>query len=254
MTVKIPKMKLLMILNYKNSLQYEGYFFLFLITIYINTNMPKLKYDLILLDLDGTVADTDEMIVQSMYQMYDLYRDGKRTPREEIYYFSGPPIRETLKREFPGQDIDFLVKEFVKISWNNYDKYAKLFPHVKEAIVSLQNKGVKFAIVTSKARRSCQHCLEVIGLDDIITFYVTSDDVSHTKPHPEGIFQALEHFSIINRAKVLYIGDNKSDYLTAKNAGVDVALVTWGPRRIDRSLTPEYWIDDFNEVEEIVHE
>ena len=83
--------------------------------------MPN-KYDLVLLDMDGTIADTDEMIIQSMYELYDKYRDGRRTPVEEIYYFSGPPIRDTLKKEFPDMDNDSIVNEFVKISWNNYDK------------------------------------------------------------------------------------------------------------------------------------
>lgn len=213
--------------------------------------MPN-KYDLILLDLDGTVADSDEMIVQSMYELYDLYRNGKRTPREEIYYFSGPPIRETLKKEFPDMDNDFMVNEFIKISWENYDKYVKLFPHVKETLLLLKNKGILLGIVTSKLRDSTIHCLDILGINDIVSYFVAGNDVKNMKPHPESIFIAMEHFSIKDKKKVLYIGDNKSDYLTAKNAGVDVALVTWGPRKIDWSLTPNYWIDDFKEVEDIV--
>ncbi len=211
------------------------------------------KYSLILLDLDGTVADSDEMIVQSMYELYDLYRDGKRTPREEIYYFSGPPIRETLKREFPDMNNDFIVNEFVKISWGNYDKYVKLFPHVKETLIKLKNDGYLLGIVTSKLRDSTIHCLEVLDIKDIVPYFVAGNDVKNMKPHPESILLAMEHFSILDKKKVLYIGDNKSDYLTARNAGVDVALVTWGPRKIDRSLTPDYWIDDFKEVEDIVN-
>ena len=214
--------------------------------------MPN-KYDLVLLDMDGTIADTDEMIIQSMYELYDKYRNGNRTPVEEIYYFSGPPIRDTLKKEFPDMDNDFIVNEFVKISWNNYDKYAKLFPHVKETIIALMNKGIKVGVVTSKMRESTIHCLEVINLDDVIDYFVAGDDVKNMKPHPEGILLGMEHFSILDKKKVLYIGDNRSDYLTARNAGVDVALVTWGPRKIDRSLTPDYWIDDFKQVEEIVN-
>ena len=214
--------------------------------------MPT-RYDLVLLDLDGTVADTDEMIIQSMYELYDKYRDGRRSPVEEIYYFSGPPIRDTLKKEFPDMDIDFMVEEFIKVSWSNYDKYAKLFPHVKETIINLINRGIKVGVVTSKMRDSTIHCLDVLHLNDVIDYFIAGDDVKNMKPHPEGIYLGMEHFSIKDKKKVLYVGDNKSDYLTARNAGVDVALVTWGPRKIDRSLTPDYWIDDFNEVEEIIN-
>ena len=74
--------------------------------------MPNKKYDVILFDMDGTVADTDPMIKTAMYVLYDKYRHGVRTPDEQIIYFSGPPIRETLKKEFPDLDQNFIYDEF----------------------------------------------------------------------------------------------------------------------------------------------
>lgn len=211
------------------------------------------KYDVVLLDLDGTVADSDEMIVQSMNTLYDLYRKGIKTPREKIYYFSGPPIRETLKNEFPDMDVEFMFNEFVRVSWDNYDKYVITFPGVIETLTKLKEEGIKLGIVTTKARPSSIHCLDILKLNGLIDYLVTSDDVKEIKPNPEGIYQSMEHFSILNKKKVLYIGDNKSDYLTGRNAGVDVALVTWGHRTINRELTPDYWLDEFKQLEEIVH-
>lgn len=214
--------------------------------------MPN-KYDLVVLDMDGTIADTDEMIVQSMYEMYDLYREGRRSPREKIYYFSGPPMRETLKNEFPHQDNDFMLQEFIRISWNNYDKYVKAFPHVKEVLLRLKEKGIKIAIVTGKYKSASLHCLDVMDLNDVSEYMVCGDDVKIAKPDPEGINKVIEHFNVLDKQKVLYIGDNNVDYLTARNAGVDIALVKWGPREIDKSLTPEYWLKSFLDLEDIVY-
>ena len=185
--------------------------------------MPH-KYDLILLDLDGTVADTDEMIVQSMYELYDLYRHGKRSSREEIYYFSGPPIRETLKKEFPDGDIDFLVNEFVKISWSNYDKYAKLFPHVRETLINLKNKGFLLGIVTSKLRDSTIHCLEVLDLLNLVPYFVAGNDVNKMKPEPESIFKAMEHFGI-SAANTIVFEDADVGIEAAKRSGATVFKV-----------------------------
>ena len=204
--------------------------------------------------MDGTIADTDQLIVETMYILYDKYREGRRTPLEEIYYFSGPPIKDTLKKEFPDVDNDMLVKEFAEISYHFYDTIVTTFPHVIETLTKLKERGILLGVVTSKSRANSLHCLKALGLDELITYFVAFDDVVNKKPDPEGIFRAMEHFSIKNKRKVLYIGDNKSDYLAAKNAGVDVALVTYGPRRIDTSLTPTYWIDDFKEVEDIINE
>ncbi len=217
--------------------------------------MSKLanKYDLVLLDLDGTIADTDELIIRSMNDLYDKYREGRRTPIEEIYYFSGPPIRETLMKEFPNMDIDFLVSEFIKVSTYYYEVCVNTFPHVIETLETLKSREIKLGVVTSKGRQNTIQCLRVLKLDTLIDYFVSSTDVENLKPHPEGINRCIEHFSIKDRKKVLYIGDNKGDYLTGRNAGVDVGLVTWGPRKIDYSLTPDYWLNDFKELEEIVN-
>ena len=83
------------------------------------------KYKTLLFDMDGTVADTDEMIKAAMYTLYDLYRDGVKTPDEEIVYFSGPPIRDTLKKEFPHMDQQFMFDEFHRVSSALYATHTK---------------------------------------------------------------------------------------------------------------------------------
>ena len=213
-----------------------------------------IKYKVILLDLDGTIADTDEMIVQTMYEMYDLYRGGNRSPREKIVYFSGPPIRNTLKTEFPDQDNDFMFNEFVRISWDYYQKVVKPFPYAVEVFTKIRNTGVKLGIVTGKYRRQTLHCLDVIGFIPITDYIVACNDITSVKPDPEGINKAVDYFGIKNKKDVLYIGDNLADYQAARNAEVDVAIVKWGPREIKEPITPEYWINDFNELEGMINE
>ena len=213
-----------------------------------------MKYDLILLDLDGTIADTDEMLVQTLFEMYDLYRGGNRSPREKIVYFSGPPIRNTLKVEFPDQDNDFMFNEFVRISWDYYAKVVKPFPQSVEVFTKIRGTGVKIGVVTGKYRRQTLNCLDVIGFTPITDFVVACNDINSVKPDPEGINLAVNHFGIKDKKRVLYIGDNLADYQAARNAGVDVAIVKWGPREIKEPITPEYWINDFNELEGMINE
>ena len=75
--------------------------------------MPK-KYDVILFDMDGTMADTDPMILDTFHFLYQKYRNGKGRPDSEIAYFSGPPIRGTLKNEFQELDEDAIFEEYNK--------------------------------------------------------------------------------------------------------------------------------------------
>lgn len=209
----------------------------------------KHKYQLILFDLDGTVADTDEMIVQTMNILYDKYRGGRRTPREEVYYFSGPPITETLNKEFPGCDFDFMFSEFVKYSSENYPKYVTLYPHTKETLLKIKENGYKLGIITNKMHNPTLLCLKLLDLEGIFDTLVCFDDIKHPKPDGESIYKAMKELNVSDFTKVLYIGDNKIDLDTANNAGIDGVLVTWGPRKLDSNLKPTFFISSYEELE-----
>ena len=213
------------------------------------------EYQLVLFDLDGTVADTDEMIVESMHALYDLYRDGVYTPIEQIYYFSGPSIVDTLKKEFPDGNQEMLLKEFSRISKELYPKTIKTYPLCKETILALKEKGVKVGLVTNKMKKMTLYCLELIDLKDVFDVIIGYDDVSIGKPNGEGILKAIKTLGVKDLQKVLYVGDNKIDFDTASNAGVDSAIVTWGPRILPSDIHPTYKIASYEELRRlIIHE
>lgn len=206
------------------------------------------KYQIILFDLDGTVADTDEMIVQTMNILYDKYRGGVRTPVEEIYYFSGPPIYDTLNKEFPGCDMEFMHAEFRRVSTELYPSTVKTYPGCKETLIKLKELGYKLGLVTNKIHSSTLFCLKLIGLEGVFDSLVCYDDVKNPKPEAEPILKSMSQLEAFDLSKVLYVGDNKLDLLTADNAGVDCALVTWSPRKIDPSLKPVMFISSYEEL------
>ena len=215
--------------------------------------MLNKKYDVILFDMDGTVADTDPMIIEAMRILYDKYRDGNRTPDSEIVYFSGPPIRETLKKEFPNQDTDFMYKVFHDVSYELYATHTFRYPHSKEVLLELKKEGFRLGIVTNKIHHLTEYALKCIGLEDIFEIIVGFNDVSKPKPNGEGILKALDYFNC-PKEKAIYIGDNKSDYLTSLDADVDSCLVSWGPRKLDPSLTPTFKIASYLELKEHLYE
>ena len=208
--------------------------------------MPK--YNVILFDLDGTVADTDEMIVQTMNVLYDKYRDGKRTPREEVYYFSGPPIYETLDKEFPGCDLEFMHAEFRRVSIELYPSTVTSYPDCRETLLKLKEMGYKLGVVTNKIHSSTLFCLKLIGLECVFDSLVCYDDVDKPKPDKEPIIKSMYQLNEKDEKKVLYVGDNKLDLLTANDANVDCALVTWGPRKVEKELKPTMFISSYKDL------
>ena len=178
--------------------------------------MPK--YKAILFDMDGTIAETDQMIIHAMWDLYDLYNPSAKKKEEEIIYFSGPPIAETLKKEFPHMDNDFMVQQFLDVSTKYYDLYTTTFPGEMEVLKALKEKGYRLAVVTNKGHQKFE-------------FVIGTGDIERLKPYPDGIYEAMKRFDV-NKEETLYIGDNDIDYITASNAGIDVIICNWGPRKL----------------------
>ena len=135
------------------------------------------KYKLLLFDLDGTLCDTDEMIVQTMYAIYQDYKPVKIRTREELYYFSGPPIRETLKNECPDRDQDEMYDVFKRVSKQFYAPYVKAYPDEVEVLKTLKEQGYVLGVVTNKGlpltknRRNREHTAPFSLSKDVMTIF-----------------------------------------------------------------------------------
>lgn len=206
------------------------------------------KYKVLLFDLDGTLCNTDEMIVQTMFAIYKEYQPTKIRSREEIYYFSGPPIRDTLANEFPNYNGDMMYEVFKKVSKGFYKDYVTAYKDEIEVLTKLKEKGYILGVVTNKGLPLTIYSLELCHIDQLFDVIISADDVAIPKPDPTGIYKAMEKLNIINKEDILYIGDNDIDYVTATNAGVDTLLVTWGPREIKCIDKAKYLAKSYNDI------
>lgn len=206
------------------------------------------KYKVLLFDLDGTLCNTDEMIVQTMFAIYKEYKPIKKRTREEIYYFSGPPIRDTLAHEFPNYNGDMMYEVFKKVSKGFYKDYVTAYKDEIEVLTKLKEKGYILGVVTNKGLPLTIYSLELCHIDQLFDVVISADDVAIPKPDPTGIYKAMEKLNIKNKEDILYIGDNDIDYVTATNAGVDTLLVTWGPREIKCIDKAKYLAKSYNEI------
>lgn len=211
--------------------------------------MPN--YKILLFDMDGTIADTDDMIYHAMMDLYDLYNPKGKRSREEVMYFSGPPIVDTLKNEFPNQDNDFMLEEFLRISTPYYDKYTLTFKDEIEILIKLKEAGCKMAVVTNKGHQKAEYVLDLLHLRPYFDFVIGMGDVDTLKPAPEGIYKAIEKFNG-TKEETLYLGDNDIDYVTASNAGVDCLICAWGPRKLGVLDKCKYVAKSYQEIGDIL--
>lgn len=210
------------------------------------------KYSLLIFDLDGTVCDTDEMIVQTWLQVYKIYKPKVMRTREELYYFSGPSIYDTVRQEFPDYDTDEVVAMYRKISDDLYNVYVKPFENEIETLKALKAKGYLLGINTNRNHPLTDRCLKIVGLENIFDVIMTASEVDIPKPNPDGVFKAMKALNIQDKSKILYVGDNDIDYYTANGAGVDSMLVIWGPRKLKCVDKATYTVKSYNEIGEIL--
>ena len=70
------------------------------------------QYKLYLFDLDGTLLDSDKMIIETFRELYKIYRPDFHPDDSHILQFSGPQIRESLAKEFPNEDLEKMLSEY----------------------------------------------------------------------------------------------------------------------------------------------
>ena len=208
------------------------------------------QFKLYLFDLDGTLLDSDRMLIETFRELYKIYKPGFDPEDKYILKFSGPQISETLAKEFPDQPLELMLKEYRTRSTKYYDMFVTLFPGGRELIEKLYKKHIPFTVITNKHSYATKYTYELLDLERFNIFSICADDVENLKPAPDGVLMAMKKFGIENKDDVIYIGDGQIDYLTAKNAGVKFGLVSWSPRQIEGNPKIDVKIESFKSFAE----
>lgn len=185
----------------------------------------SLKY--VLFDFDGTLVDSNEAVVSMLHQAA-VYHRGRPFSKEELNAIIGRPIREQmayLSEERADELVDYYRLEYRKVR----DDLTKPYEGMREVLMALKALDLKIGIVSNKGRSGIDHGLALLALSDLIDVSISKDDVVLTKPHPEGIFKALEALGDSKAAPTSYvfIGDSGHDIECGKAAGCKSILVGW---------------------------
>lgn len=179
----------------------------------------------VLWDFDGTLLDTNDVILESWQHTYEHYY-GRRMPVEHITRCFGEPLLVTMAREFP----DVPPKDSAEV-YREYQKdiaytWARSIPGVFELVEYLRDKGYKQCIVTSRTTESTLRYLELFKKGYLFDGMVTCDDTEKHKPEPEPILLGLEKMEC-SKEEAIMVGDGVFDIKCANNAGVKSVLVGW---------------------------
>ncbi|MBD7945649.1 pyrophosphatase PpaX [Psychrobacillus sp. Sa2BUA9] len=205
--------------------------------------MNGTTYKALLFDLDGTLLNTNELIIESFLHILGDKFPGKYD-RESVIPFLGPSLRETFDGIDPVQT-ESLILSYRAWNEEQHDQMVTAFDGVVETLQKLKNQGYKLAIVSTKRRSMIDRGLRLIGCQSLFDTIVGYEDVSNTKPDPEPILLALERLNV-SKEDALMIGDNFHDIVGGQRAGVDTAAVAW-------SIKGEAFLATFNPTYMLQH-
>ncbi|WP_123042801.1 pyrophosphatase PpaX [Cohnella candidum] len=179
----------------------------------------------VLFDLDGTIVDTNELIIQSfLHALKGTVSED--FGREHIIPSMGLPLSDQL-RLFSGlEDVTALTQSYREYNYLKHDEMVVLFPGVAEVVRRLKAQGIRMGVVTTKMRPTTERALRMFGLFEHMDIIITLDDVQHAKPHPEPVQKAMEAIGA-EPVHTAMVGDSTVDMESAIRAGAMPIGVAW---------------------------
>ena len=199
---------------------------------------------IILFDLDGTLIDTAPEMHLAINILLD--EEGlKSIPYESIRPQVSNGVMGIFRIAF--EDNPQIGGRRYERYLNIYEEYlginAKTFPGIIHVLKTIEDRSIKWGVVTNKSTRFAKPLLQKLELFNRISCLVCGDTTNKLKPDPEPINYALSYLKTKNSKKSFYIGDSIKDIKAAKSAGISSIACTYG--YIADDVQPRNWNADF---------
>ena len=182
----------------------------------------------ILFDLDGTLIDSTEAILESFHYAFEKEKFQFNGNDEEIKSHIGYPLDIMFANLGVSED---RVTDFVNSYKENYQKISEaktvLLDFAKESVIEAY-KFARLAVVTTKTTQYSIPLLKNLGIFEYFETIIGRQEVKNPKPDPEPIEVALKNMNLEPSREVFMIGDTKLDLIAANRAGISSCGVLCG--------------------------
>lgn len=205
----------------------------------------------ILFDLDGTLINTNDLIIHTYKHILKTHLDIEVEDGEIINTF-GEPLKDVLERY--GKDkAEEMFNDYIEYNRTIHDELTKSIDGVEEGLKLLKEAGIKIGVVTSKRREGALRGLRLFNLEKYMDIIITPEDTVNHKPHGEPVLKACEVLKVLPK-EALMVGDSHNDILCGKDAGAKTCLVRYTALCIDEMLkhSPDYVVDSVVDIYKII--
>lgn len=185
-------------------------------------------YDYIIFDVDGTLLDTTEGVLSAV--KYTIIVSGlPRLPKEALLTFIGPPIQDSFRKHYGIEGAK--LQELATIFRNQYKDVdlLKAVPYegIYDVCEKLKEAGIKIGVATYKRQDYAERILKHFKFDRYSNYLYGADHENKLKKM-DIIKLCMDEMGVIDKKRVLMIGDSSHDAIGAEKIGVDFLGVTYG--------------------------
>lgn len=202
--------------------------------------------------MDGTVIDTDDILIATWNELFSLYKKDERFDPKKIEEYSGPTLSYAVNDAFKDyEDKDFIYKEYRARTKKYYDPLLKAFPDSVEVIKYFYENNIKLCVLTAKTLEMTKYCLAKVGLDKYFNELITCDSSFKAKPSPEGILYLKDKYNL-NSNEIMMVGDTTYDANAGLAANVITTILTMRKRKDIDKINVDYKLNSYKKLKEIV--
>lgn len=182
----------------------------------------------VLFDLDGTLLDSIELILNSARYAFEG-RVGHVPSDAEWLSGVGIPLPVMFRRYARDEgDVAALVARYREYQLPNHDRLIRAYDGVEDTLRTLHAAGYPLGVVTSKTEELARRGIELVGIGDCFGAVIGFDSCEQPKPHPQPVLLALERLGR-RPDEGWFVGDSVHDIEAGNAAGVATVAALWGP-------------------------
>lgn len=208
-----------------------------------------MKFDNVIFDFDGTLADTSPGVLGSV--RYALETLGAPVPDEKVLRgFIGPSLYSSFTGiiGFDGKKADEAIALYRSV-YNPRGVYeCELYDGMKELLSGLKQNGVSLSVASSKPQNALDKVVDHLGIREYFDRVIGADPSVKHDDKAELVAAAR------TRENAVMIGDSRFDIEAAKKAGIKSIAAGYGFTAKEKllALDPDYYADSVSDIAKIL--
>ena len=209
----------------------------------------KKTVDLVMFDLDGTLADTGHDLADAV-NFTRAHFDRGALPDQAIYAHVGRGVEHLLKHALPEESPNHF-EDVMRVFLDHYEHHlldrTVLYPGAREILEYFRDK--RRVLISNKIERLAVAVVRGLGVDNQFDTILGGDSAAEKKPHPALLNLVLRRFQI-PAGRALMVGDGDTDIDAGKGAGVITCGVTYGLGNKDDLIAtkPDFLIENLSQL------